>query len=114
MVINRPFCPFQVETIGCGTVNVPLIMYAIVERIRRDPMKPVICLEPLYQELKPEDKIERIAAAGFQYVEFWGWRDKNVPTFLCEFCLRISQHHNRSSRILFGRYADRLLIGSRC
>ena len=50
-------------------------------------MKPVICLEPLYQELTPEDKIERIVAAGFQYVEFWGWRDKNVPTFL-EACQR--------------------------
>lgn len=49
-------------------------------------MKPVICIEPLYPELSPEGKIERIAKAGFQYVEFWGWRNKNVSTFLeaCE------------------------------
>lgn len=52
-------------------------------------MKPVICLDPLYPELALKDKIERIAAAGFQYVEFWGWRDKNVQDLL-EACRR---HH---------------------
>lgn len=52
-------------------------------------MEPVICLDPLYPELKPEDKIGRIAAAGFQYVEFWGWRDKNIPAIL-QACQR---HH---------------------
>ena len=41
-------------------------------------MKPVICLEPLYPDLTPEQKIEQIANAGFQYIEFWGWRDKNI------------------------------------
>jgi hydroxypyruvate isomerase len=54
-------------------------------------MKPVICLDPLYEQLSTEDKIERIAAAGFRYVEFWGWRDKNVPALL-EACQR---HHVR-------------------
>lgn len=52
-------------------------------------MEPVVCLDPLYPDLKPEEKIGRIAAAGFQYVEFWGWRDKNISTFL-EACQR---HH---------------------
>lgn len=52
-------------------------------------MNPVICIDPLYPELLAEDKIERSAAAGFQYIEFWGWRDKNVPAFL-EACQR---HH---------------------
>lgn len=50
-------------------------------------MKPVICLEPLYPELSAEDKIKRIVAAGFQFVEFWGWRDKNIPALL-ETCQR--------------------------
>jgi hydroxypyruvate isomerase len=50
-------------------------------------MKPVICLEPLYRGLEPEYKIERIAAAGFHYVEFWGWRDKKIPALL-EMCHR--------------------------
>jgi hydroxypyruvate isomerase len=45
-------------------------------------MKPVICLDPLYPNLAPEEKIARIANAGFEYVEFWGWRDKNIPAIL--------------------------------
>jgi hydroxypyruvate isomerase len=40
---------------------------------------PVICLDPLYPGLPTEEKISRVAAAGFTRVEFWGWRDKNIP-----------------------------------
>jgi hydroxypyruvate isomerase len=39
---------------------------------------PVICLDPLYPGLPTEEKISRVAAAGFTDVEFWGWRDKNI------------------------------------
>ena len=42
-------------------------------------MTPVICLEPLYPELLTEEKIPRVAAAGFRHIEFWGWRDKDIP-----------------------------------
>ena len=42
-------------------------------------MTPVICLDPLYPELLTEEKIPRVAAAGFRHVEFWSWRDKNIP-----------------------------------
>src|SRR5512136_2501271 len=45
-------------------------------------MKPVICIEPLYPDLSPEKKIARIAHHGFQYIEFWNWRDKDIPTLL--------------------------------
>jgi hydroxypyruvate isomerase len=48
-------------------------------------MKPVICIDPLYQDQTPEKKIERVAQAGFHYIEFWGWRDKNIPS-LVEVC----------------------------
>lgn len=41
-------------------------------------MVPVICLDPLYPELPTEEKISRVAKAGFADIEFWGWRDKNV------------------------------------
>ncbi|MGB7791315.1 MAG: TIM barrel protein [Terrimicrobiaceae bacterium] len=41
-------------------------------------MIAVICLDPLYPNLLTEDKIPRIAAAGFRHVEFWGWREKNI------------------------------------
>jgi hydroxypyruvate isomerase len=42
-------------------------------------MTPSICLDPLYPNLLTEDKIPRVAAAGFRHVEFWGWRDKDIP-----------------------------------
>lgn len=45
-------------------------------------MKPVICIEPLYPTLSSEQKIEHIANAGFHAVEFWNWRDKNIPAML--------------------------------
>ncbi|HEU4679472.1 MAG TPA: hypothetical protein VFS35_08130, partial [Terrimicrobiaceae bacterium] len=41
-------------------------------------MVPVICLDPLYPALPTEEKVSRIAKAGFAQIEFWGWRDKNV------------------------------------
>jgi hydroxypyruvate isomerase len=41
-------------------------------------MMPAICLDPLYPGLLPEEKIPRIAAAGFRHIEFWGWRDKHI------------------------------------
>jgi len=42
-------------------------------------LKPVICFEMLFPELDPVEKIARIAGEGFQFVEFWGWRDKDIP-----------------------------------
>jgi hydroxypyruvate isomerase len=42
-------------------------------------MTPAICLDPLYPELLTEEKIPRVAAAGFRHIEFWSWRDKNIP-----------------------------------
>ncbi|GAK61165.1 AP endonuclease, family 2 superfamily [Candidatus Vecturithrix granuli] len=45
-------------------------------------MKPVICIEPLYPDLSPTEKIARIASFGFKYIEFWNWRDKDIPSLL--------------------------------
>lgn len=45
-------------------------------------MKPVICFEMLYSDLTPAQKIAKIAECGFNYVEFWGWRDKSIPDIL--------------------------------
>jgi len=42
-------------------------------------LKPVICFEMLFPGLDPAEKIARIAGEGFQFVEFWGWRDKDIP-----------------------------------
>jgi hydroxypyruvate isomerase len=45
-------------------------------------MEAVICIEMLYPELEPEEKVARIAGHGFSGIEFWGWRDKDVPALL--------------------------------
>lgn len=50
-------------------------------------MIPVICIDPLFPDLAPHRKIEKIAAQGFTHVEFWGWRDKDIPA-LAEACRR--------------------------
>jgi hydroxypyruvate isomerase len=42
-------------------------------------MEPVICFETLYPELAPEEKVAAVKAAGFGSVEFWSWRDKDLP-----------------------------------
>ena len=42
-------------------------------------MKPVICLEMLYPELTISQKIREISQAGFPYLEFWDWKDKDIP-----------------------------------
>ncbi len=42
-------------------------------------MRPAICFEMLYPEASPEEKVRRIADHGFSAVEFWGWRDKDLP-----------------------------------
>jgi len=41
-------------------------------------MKPVICIEMIYPGIKPEEKIEKIKQAGFSWIEFWDWTDKNI------------------------------------
>ncbi len=45
-------------------------------------MKPAICLEMIYPELPITKRIARIAEFGFRYVEFWGWRDKDISRII--------------------------------
>jgi hydroxypyruvate isomerase len=45
-------------------------------------MKPAICLEMIYPGSDPAYKIRKIAEAGFRYVEFWGWRDKDIVSII--------------------------------
>ena len=37
-----------------------------------------IDIEPLYSGMDICEKIEKVAAAGFHAVEFWGWQDKDI------------------------------------
>jgi len=41
-------------------------------------MKPVICIEMLYPELQLGEKLKAISQAGFSWIEFWDWKDKNI------------------------------------
>ncbi len=43
-------------------------------------MKPAICIEMLYPGLSAPEKIRKIAALGFKYVEFWGHGDKDIES----------------------------------
>ena len=73
-------------------------------------MKPAICFEMLYPGLPPEEKVERIADKGFQAVEFWGWRDKDLGR-LASACARRGitvanfSGHRRGSPIARPTYA---------
>jgi hydroxypyruvate isomerase len=41
----------------------------------------------VFPELSAHERVPRIAAAGFDAIEFWGWRDKNLPALQAE-CVR--------------------------
>lgn len=42
-------------------------------------MKPSICIEMLFPDQPFEERVRRIASYGFGAVEFWSWRDKDLP-----------------------------------
>lgn len=42
-------------------------------------MEAVICFEMLFPDRTPEQKVQQVAEVGFRAVEFWGWRDKDIP-----------------------------------
>jgi len=44
-------------------------------------MKPVICIEMIYPQIKSYEKIVKIKEAGFSQIEFWDWKDKNLTLF---------------------------------
>lgn len=48
-------------------------------------MKAAICMEMLFPGRSPPEKVRLIAEAGFRAVEFWGWRDKDLPA-LAQVC----------------------------
>jgi len=36
-----------------------------------------LCIDSIYPENSLKEKLERIKQAGFKFIEFWDWRDKN-------------------------------------
>ncbi len=43
-------------------------------------MRPCVCVEMLFADLPFEERMRRAAAAGFGAVEFWSWKDKDIPS----------------------------------
>ncbi|WP_280537740.1 TIM barrel protein [Halopenitus sp. POP-27] len=41
-------------------------------------IRPSICLEMIYEDVPFVDRIDRVAAHGFETVEFWTWPDKDL------------------------------------
>ena len=41
-------------------------------------MKKSICIEMLFTEVPFEDRFGRTKEAGFDYLEFWSWKDKDI------------------------------------
>ncbi len=76
-------------------------------------MKPVICFEMLFPDLDPVEKIGRIADQGFEFVEFWGWRDKDIPT-LAAACgregVRIANFSGHRRGSLVARHTHELFL----
>ncbi len=42
-------------------------------------MKKSICIETIFRELPFSERFKAVKAAGFGYVEFWTWEDKDIP-----------------------------------
>jgi len=49
-------------------------------------MKKSICIEKIFLELDFYERFQAVADAGFHYVEFWSWENKDLPRVkeLCE------------------------------
>lgn len=43
-------------------------------------MHKVLCIETLLGEFPFEERFSFVRANGFEYVEFWNWKDKNIKT----------------------------------
>lgn len=44
-------------------------------------MKPAICIEMVYPNDDFVTRIDKIGNHGFENIEFWGWRDKDIDAF---------------------------------
>jgi len=52
-------------------------------------MRASICIETIFTEVPFEDRFERVKKAGFDYVEFWSWDDKDL-SFIKEKCAELN------------------------
>jgi len=41
-------------------------------------MQYSLCIDSIYPEENLKEKLEEIKRAGFKFIEFWDWRDKDL------------------------------------
>jgi len=49
---------------------------------RKRKMKFSLCIDSIYPEDGLKEKLERIKQAGFDFIEFWDWRDKDFELII--------------------------------
>ncbi len=68
-------------------------------------MEASVCIDTLFPELAAHQKVEQVALAGIEQIEFWGWRDKDIPALESatrEYGVRVSNFsaHRRGSPVM--------------
>lgn len=70
-------------------------------------MKKSICIETIFTEVPFEDRFKLVKEAGFEYVEFWSWEDKDIEKIkqLCEkYDIKISSFSGDKAFSLIDRF----------
>ena len=45
-------------------------------------MQYSLCIDSIYPKENLKEKLERIKQAGFKFIEFWDWRDKDFELII--------------------------------
>ncbi|RJP63934.1 MAG: AP endonuclease [Candidatus Abyssobacteria bacterium SURF_17] len=64
-----------------------------------------LCIEMIFPELPPVERLESVAAAGFQSVEIWDWKNKDLSKFAAR-CATLGLHVTNMSGQRSGSLVD--------
>ena len=45
-------------------------------------MQYSLCIDSIYPQESLKEKLEKIKQAGFKFIEFWNWRDKDFEIII--------------------------------
>ena len=72
-----------------------------------------LCIDSIYPENSLKEKLERIKQAGFKFIEFWDWRDKNYYLDNFQKTLELIQSINSNYlKILYDVYHMQIMEGN--
>ncbi len=69
-------------------------------------MNFAVCLDPLFPDLPHDEKVGLVAQAGFHSIDFWGWRDKDIPA------LAAACHINQVKIVNFNGHRQGSMVAS--